>query len=292
MNGITTKAQWLKKLPPTLYKLGAQAWIDYKYPRHLFLEVTATCNLTCSYCPRERRKADMDFGLFREIVGESTRYGARSFSLHLFGEPLLYPRLRDAAAFIKESNHRHTVLLTTNGTMLNGRHVDWITSDGTVDQVLWSWRPEATFTQETKEKLRKWGKFRVRFIEEVTPPEARAEWADWPNVEGRHLHSYGGNVDLSKWSDTDEIGPTHPCYHLWFAPAVSWDGKILLCCSDPHKLEPIGQFPEMTVHEAWTSDRLKMIRESHLRGQYSGICKNCTIPQQYPDMFFKWQKRS
>ena len=295
---VTPHAPWLKTLPSAVYKFGAQLWIDREYPRHIFLETTSACNLTCTYCPREARRDHMDFHLFRELVDEATRYGPRSFSLHLFGEPTLYPRWTEAVRYIKGQHRLHQVLLTTNGTTLNAKVDDLLACNP--DLVLWSWRPEATFTPETKAKLRRWGKFRVRFIEEVTPKEAYEEWADWPNVEGRRLHNYGGDIDLSRFSmsatpgsvsTSAKIAPRHPCYHLWLAPAVAWTGDILLCCADARRQEVLGRFPSVTVAEAWQGARLQAIRESHLRGEYGGICKGCDVWQQYPDLFFKWQKR-
>lgn len=299
-----TQAPWLKRLPPWLYKLGAQTWIDRAYPRHLFIETTSSCNLSCAYCPREATVQHIQWPLFTALIDEATLYGSRSFSLHLFGEPTLYPRWVEAIRYIKQQHRRHTVLLTTNGTTLNRRVDDLITSG--VDLVLWSWRPEATFTPATKEKLRRWGKFRVRFIAEVTPKEAYAEWADWPNVEGRQLHNYGGTISLASFLNpmtldvtTDSGKANHttnsakrwPCYHLWLAPAVAWNGNILLCCADPHQKEVLGHFPEMSVHEAWTGRQLGRIRDSHLNGTYSGICSNCDVWKITPDIFFPWQKR-
>ena len=290
----TTLSPWLKALPPVVFKLLAQNWIDYDYPRHLFIEVTAACNLTCTYCPRERRSDHMDFGLFTALIDEATSYGPRSFSLHLFGEPTLYPKWTQAIRYIKQAHPRHTVLLTTNGTTLNARVDDLIAANP--DVVLWSWRPEVTFTETTKEKLRRWGKFRVRFITEVTPSSAYAEWADWPNQEGRPLHNYGGNIDLTEFSAVDAASSTgsstrHPCYHLWLAPAVGWNGNLLLCCADPHQAEVLGKFPEMTVAEAWASSKLAAVRTSHLTGQYGGICAGCDVWKQTPDLFFPWQKK-
>ena len=222
---ITKHAQLIKRLPRWLYRLGAQSYIDRKYPRHLFIETTALCNLSCNYCPRERINQHMDFNLFRGIIDEATKYGPRSFSLHLFGEPLLYPRINDAINYIKKRNRKHTVLLTTNGTKLN----ELFDSVRGADQILWSWRKEAKFTEETKEKLKKWGKFRVRFIKEVTTPEAYEEWKTWENKEVRSLHNYGGEIDLENFQSTPEEKLTRwPCYHLWLAPAVSWDGKKIL----------------------------------------------------------------
>lgn len=296
---LTPHATWLKRLPPTLFKLGSQAWIDYKFPRHLFVETTSSCNLACAYCPREQRRDHMDWRLFCDIVTEATSFGPRSFSLHLFGEPTLYPRWTDAIRFIRRAHPKHTILLTTNGTTLNARVDDLIACNPNL--VLWTWRPEAQFTPQTKEKLRRWGKFRVRFIDEVTPPEARNEWADWPNVEGRTLHNFGGDIDTSRWSTTRSSTPSGsaaktarrwPCYHLWLAPAVAWNGNILLCCADPHQKEVLGKVPDQTVAEAWQGERIKAIRNGHLQGNYRGICANCDVWKIVPDLFFKWQQRS
>ena len=238
----------------------------------------------------------MDWQLFRTIVDEAKEFGPRSFSLHLFGEPLLYPYIMDAIRYIKSSHQKNVVLLTTNGTVIakNPRKVDSLIQSG-VDLVLWTWRPEARFDVETREKLRAWKRFRVRFIKEVTPKEAYVEWADWPNVEGRQLHNYAGNINLQDFNVQlqDSIKSSRwPCYHLWLAPAVAWNGNILLCCADPHQKEVFGHFPKQSIHEVWTGRQLGRIRDSHLNGTYSGICSGCDVWKITPDMFFSWQKHS
>ena len=242
----------------------------------------------------------MEFGLFRKIIDESSMFGARSFSLHLFGEPLLYPRIFDACSYIKQRNKRHVILLTTNGTKINDCIDDLTRSE--ISQVLWTWRPEAKFTDETIEKLRKWGKFRVRFIDEITPDRARKEWEDWPNVEGRKLHNYGGEIKLSLITskNTKSSSPSSlqvqsnlqeekrwPCYHLWLAPAVAWNGKFLMCCADSHQKEVFGDINTESVADCW--QRVEKVRESHLRGQYEGICKDCDVWKSYPNLWFNFQ---
>lgn len=299
---ITEYAQALKKAPSWIYKTAAQTWIDREFPRHVFLETTAACNLSCDYCPREKAKDHMQWELFRSVVDECKPFGPRSFSLHLFGEPLLYPYWRDAIAYIKASNKRNTVLLTTNGTMFEkGTNLrDLIESK--VDKVIWSWRPEAAFSLSTRLRLRKWGRFTVRLIREAHPPEAFQEWSSWPQVEVRNLHNYGSNIDTTKWQENTVAAKTSsllsnpvqsrwPCYHLWLAPAVAWNGDILMCCSDPHRKEVLGHYPQDSLTKVWMGPRLQAIRESHLRGQYGGICTNCDVWKSYPDIFFKWQKK-
>ena len=131
----TTQSKWLKRLPPTILKLGAQLWIDKTYPRHLFVETTSFCNLSCTFCPREQRREFMDWNLFTQIIDEASFYGARSFSHHLFGESLLYPKWMEAIRYTKSKNKDHTVLITTNGTTLNTRVDDHIHANP--DLVLW-----------------------------------------------------------------------------------------------------------------------------------------------------------
>ena len=120
---VTTQTQWIKTLPAWAYKLGAHAWIDEKFPRHIFLETTASCNLACAYCPREDLRHHMGWDTFTGLVDEAARYGDRSFSLHLFGEPLLYPRCLDAIRYIKARRQGNVVLLTTNGTLLEDSNI-------------------------------------------------------------------------------------------------------------------------------------------------------------------------
>lgn len=289
MIGATTHAELLKKLPPWMYKTLAQTYIDKTFPRHIFIELTASCNLRCDYCPRERVNNHMDWNLFRRIIDESSCYGARSFSLHLFGEPMLYPKIWDAIRYIKEKNRRHTILLTSNGTMFE-RFIDEI-EQCDVDKLIWSWRPEAKFSEETKERLRKWGKLTVRLIKEAVPETEMRNWGNWPNVEIRSLHNYGGEISLERFgAESASGGIRHPCYHLWLAPAVAWNGKFLMCCADSHQKEVFGDINTETIAESWK--RLEGVRQAHLKGSYEGICKECDVWKQYPDLFFKFQKGS
>jgi len=283
---ITQNAQLLKSFPSWMYKIGAQLYVDKQFPRHIFIETTASCNLSCDYCPREKIKDHMDYELFRRIIDEAKTYGPRSFSLHLFGEPLLYPRIWEAVRYIKSANKNNTVLLTSNGTMFN-RYVNEIT-ESDVDKLIWSWRPEAKFTETTKERLRRWGRMTVRMIDTQIPKEEEEYWESWPSVEKRELHNYGGQVDLSRFGVNSTAGTRYPCYHLWLAPAVSWDGNFLMCCADPHQKEVFGDINKESVNTAW--QRLNGVRKAHMEGTFQGICSSCDVWKNYPDIWFNFQK--
>lgn len=281
---ISTKyAYFSRQIPSFLYKILAQSWIDKTFPRHIFIETTASCNLRCDFCPRERINQHMDFELFKSIVSESSEYGPRSFSLHLFGEPLLYPGIMEAIEYIKTKNKRHTILLTTNGTLLNkfARRL----LDSGVDRIIWSWRTlKDPFSSDTLKVLKRIGL--VRFLIEETPDGEIEKWEGFEK-EVKHLHNYGGNIDAPNKS----YEKRHPCYHLWLAPAVRWNGEIVECCNIPQSgTEVLGRYGETSINEVWTGNKIKILRESHMKGIYPGACTNCNSWQAYPDLFYSWQK--
>ena len=275
-----------RKLPSPLYKLVAQSYIDRDFPRHVFIETTANCNLSCEYCPREKIREDMDFELFTRIVDECNEHGPRSFSLHLFGEPLLYPHILQAIEYIKKKDKRHTILLTTNGTVLNkfaGRLLEL-----GVDRIIWSYRKN-NFDVNTIKILKKIGL--IRLLIEETPKEEFEKWSKFPRVEVKHLHNYGGQIDTTKWGLDSKNDFRYPCYHLWLAPAIRWNGDITICCNDPNGREVIANYNMSTIASMWSGDNLSNIRRSHMSGQYKGLCVGCNSYKAYPDIFFEIQKK-
>lgn len=265
MLSATTLAPFLKKLPSPIYKWLGQKWIDYGWPRHLFIELTSECQLCCSYCPRPRVSHQLPFELFKKIVDEASLHGRRSFSLHLFGEPLLYPRILESIKYLKSRGH--TVLLTTNGVLL-GRFFKEIKA---VDKIIWSYKKDI----KVPEELKKWKNFTVRFLE-------HEEDKSWPRREVRTYHNYGGQSQLQKFIVPTTVGTRYPCYHLFLAPAVRANGDIVICCADPEGKSVLGNIKDMSIAEAW--EKMRLHRAEQLCGIYRGICKDCDVWKQFPSL--------
>lgn len=231
----------------------------------------------------------MDFELFKEIVNESSNYGARSFSLHLFGEPLLYPKILEAIGYIKKRNKKHTILLTTNGTTLNKFSKRLLESG--VDRIIWSYRKN-NFNDETIDVLKKIGL--IRLLIEETPKEEFEKWSKFPRVEIKHLHNYGGQIDTTKWGLKDDSkSEFYPCYHLWLAPAIRWNGDITICCNDSLGRMAFTRYGANTnLRSYWTSDYLRNIRNNHMALKPKEICVGCNSYKAYPDIFFGFQKKN
>ena len=266
---VTKYAQIIKQIPSFIFKPLAQLWYDKEFPRHIFIELNSACNLSCNYCPRRKEAQNMDWSVFTRIIDESKEHGGRSFSLHLFGEPLLYPRLLEACSYIKRSHVGNTILLTTNGTLLK-KFYQALVRVG-VDKIVWSYKTG----QEIPKEAHSWEKVTIRFME--------GEEQNFPRREIRKIHNYGGKIDTSKLNVKNTGGLRYPCYHLWFAPAVAVTGEILICCSDPNRETVLGKIPSMTLSQAWK--KMEVHRLNQKAGNYNGICAKCDVWKQYPSIF-------
>lgn len=302
-----------------LYKIGAQKLIDYEFPTHIFIETTRACNLGCRSCPRDlgdNKVGAMKFELFKKIVDEATSFGPRNFCLHMFGEPLLHPQIIEMVKYIKDSNRKHSIHLTTNGYFLDEHKskgliengVDKIvvsffslrkdrarelTGDGDIRKVVDNVRNAALLKKHLREKT----KIFIRFL---SCEENKDEERDFRTLaknmgtllEIRKTHNYSGIIK----NDYTSLFPEknrYPCYHLWFSPAISWDGKLLLCCNDWNYFEVLGDISKESISSIWQGGRIKELRKLHLKMNFNRIplCEKCNVWTLYPDIFFKIQKR-
>lgn len=310
---------FLLKIP---YKFFAQRMISYDFPLHIFLETTSICNLKCKMCPRTDRNTllgHMDFELFKKIVNEANDYDSRTFCLHLFGEPLLTPNFSQMTKYIKQINKNNTILLTTNGTLLN-KKIAQAMIEAPVDKIAVSFPSaeknnyQALAGLDQLEIVEKnvLNLTKLKKIKKATKPHIFVRMilnkdnkdteklfiSKWKNksvtTEVRPAHNYGGNKpDISLRKDVIKKTEKYPCYHLWFSPAVHWNGDVSICCNDWGRKALLGNIKNQTMHQIWNSKKIKQYRQYHLKGLYEKVplCAKCDVWTMYEDIFFKWQKK-
>lgn len=307
---------WLTNIPR---KFFIQRMISYDFPQHLFLETTSACNLKCQLCPRthgETLVGHMDFELFKKIVDESNEYGPRNFCLHLFGEPLLAPKFIDEIYYIKKVNPRNSIVLTSNGTMLNEEiaqaaikaPIDKLTiSFMSTDKINYPKITGVDKLEEIEENVKRLASLKkqsrslkpkifVRLIlNERNVNEQEKFKRKWKNqgviVEIRPAHNYGGNVKDNPLRKIPQ--QRYPCYHLWLSPAIHWNGDFSICCNDYNRVVVFGNVKNQTINELWQAPKLKEYRKLMLEGKYDQIplCNKCNVWSVYNDIFFNWQKK-
>ncbi len=94
--------------------------------KRVYVEITNTCNMHCTFCHGHSRKAAMlTEENFRHILSQlkgQTEY----IYYHLMGEPLLHPQLPRFLTLAKQAGF-HSIL-TTNGTLLENRGDELLTA--------------------------------------------------------------------------------------------------------------------------------------------------------------------
>ena len=85
--------------------------------KRAYVEITNVCNLRCDFCPGTRReKGFLPPEQFRVLAGRLRPYVTYLY-LHVMGEPLLHPQLRELLEAAGEMGF--SICLTTNGTLLD-----------------------------------------------------------------------------------------------------------------------------------------------------------------------------
>ena len=102
-----------------------------KYKR-IYIEITNQCNLTCEFCAKSHRpKRFMSVDEFKMIC-EQIRFFTDYIYLHVQGEPLLHPDLKEILEIA--DHYKLKVQLVTNGTLLHGK-IDLLIHSPAIRQV-------------------------------------------------------------------------------------------------------------------------------------------------------------
>ncbi len=292
-----------------------QKWLNYRrgslsawtYPDRMYLECTNVCNLSCVMCPNgmsqmKRPKGFMDFDLFARIVGEMAPH-VETTTLHIWGEPLLHPRIFDMIALCKE--RRLPSEISTNATLLDPQKADLILEsgldaiylclDGTRAETYEKIRRKADF-QRTRDNILH---FLTRKIEKgVTRPLVNLQIIEMQPTAGevqqfidvwrlpgvdrinvKAFDSWGGQVDDIRALGPDGNGSLPQRYHcpnLWYHVHIYWDGALVCCDRDFDALYPLGNVSQ-GVMKAWRGPAMARLRRKHLDQQLEDVppCRNC-----------------
>lgn len=85
--------------------------------KKIYLEITNVCNLSCSFCSvSDRKKGFISIDSFKKVLDDIIKY-TNHIHLHVKGEPLLHPHLREILEYCNTKNCK--VNIVSNGTLLN-----------------------------------------------------------------------------------------------------------------------------------------------------------------------------
>ncbi|MDD5090707.1 MAG: radical SAM protein [Candidatus Wallbacteria bacterium] len=102
-------------------------------PANLKIELTTQCNLNCVFCPYRENSllGFMAMDLLEIIARQLPELGpGLEVSLFTIGEPLMHPAFDQAVSVLVPFCSPHSVVLATNGLLLNGNYADSIIESG------------------------------------------------------------------------------------------------------------------------------------------------------------------
>lgn len=269
----------------------------------VYIEITNRCNLACDFCHGTKRPlGTMPPEDFRRIA-EKLRGETSYLYLHVLGEPLLHPQLKELLAIAGELGFR--VCLVTNGTLLHKRREELLAAKSLhkVSVSLHSFEGNGgagdlpAYLQQVWEvclplsergvlcALRLWNEGtaprlngeveaflsqRIGRDVESLPRDARGNRTLRPNLFLERAERFG-------WPDLNapESGANF-CHGFSRQLAVLWDGTVTPCCLDSEGDIPLGNLLSQPLEEILQGERAAAMAAGFAaRKPTEELCRRC-----------------
>jgi radical SAM protein with 4Fe4S-binding SPASM domain len=272
------------------------------------LEISNICNVQCSFCPVvERDKKIMSLDDFKKVIAQVKPLTQR-VALHLMGEPLAHPKLKEILSICDEQNV--AIEITTNGLLLK-RHQDLILNSGSVVQVNFSLQayqdnfphkdfrqyfiPILEFTELVYKKrpevfinFRLWNQGSssqsneeiFREIEIFYKTKINRE-VDVGHIKSKRIWNrvYLHFDSRFEWPalDATYYGTKGRCHGLSGHIGIHADGTVVPCCLDSEAQMPLGNCLESDISSILNSKRAVAMKEGFKRGELvEKLCQHCS----------------
>lgn len=288
--------------------------------KRMYIEITNICNLSCSFCPKTKRKMEFlsvdNFKIILEKIKPYTEY----IYFHLMGEPLLNPNLEEFLEIAYEKGFK--VNITTNGTLLKKTREILLKSKSLrqINISLHSFEANdnnitfdeyfneiTSFVNEANEKtniicaLRLWNL--ESYNERVSSPENKLNKniIDILKEAFNYKEDLKENLDKNKrvkirknlylngaekfqWPDInlDIISEKGFCHGLRDHIGILVDGTVVPCCLDSEGNMPLGNIYNKTLEEIINSERaINLYNGFSQRKKVEDLCKKCGYSERF-----------
>ena len=275
----------------------------------VYIEITNRCNLACDFCHGTKRPlGTMPTEDFRRIA-EKLRGETSYLYLHVLGEPLLHPQLKELLAIAGELGFR--VCLVTNGTLLHKRREELLAAKSLhkVSVSLHSFEGNGgagdlpAYLQQVWDvclplsergvlcALRLWNEGtaprlngaveaflsqRIGRDVESLPRDARGNRTLRPNLFLERAERFG-------WPDLNapESGANF-CHGFTRQLAVLWDGTVTPCCLDSEGDIPLGNLLSQPLEEILQGERAAAMAAGFAaRKPTEELCRRCGYARRF-----------
>jgi len=278
------------------------------FPTSIKVEITSRCNYDCSYCGSKkalRPKGDIKKKFLHKILHEAKSIGVKEIGMFLLGESFLVDDLAKYIKYAKEKVGIEYVFITTNGSLCTPDRLFFVIKAG-IDSIKFS--VNAGTRDRYKEMhgvdcfdkvinnikwLSGYKKLTGAKIKTCVSSIFIDKYADeldgFKNMissyvdEFYYLPLYNQAAHVSKEAAVignpgrlENLVPPIPCWVLFNAAKVTWDGKFTACCFDHDMKFEIADLHETSLLAAWNHPKLTKLRRQHLtKNLESSLCAKC-----------------
>lgn len=285
----------------------------------LRLEVTNVCNHACQFCPNrklERNRCFLERDLGMRVIKEASEMGIKRGGFFIMGEPLLNEDTLDYYSYARDLGFDF-LFLTTNGSLATQDKIKKIFDSG-VKSLKFSINGGSPDTYEKIHGKRDYDnamsalRFARKYRDEhnidcrilssfiVTKDNAHEIKQHYANIKDYvddfaffGMATYASAV----LNETDEIktdfdsenvahvefSTSSPCALLQNTVNVTCEGFLTLCVTDPTNLAAVEDLHNISLRDAWYSDRMAEIRKMHKESRIAGtLCDNCVNRKNNP----------
>lgn len=284
------------------------------FPDAIKVELTSYCNYNCSYCASKRSlrpMGNMDRDFLYRILKQAKSIDIKEIGMFLLGESFLLKELPEYIEYAKKEAGIDYVFITTNGSLCTPDRVIPVLKAG-LNSIKFS------INAGTKERYKeihevdmfdlvisniKWlHEYRKNnnhsnlrtcvssiFINEFKQELEELRSMISPYVDDFYylpLYNQAGHIGGSEYTKIvgnpgrlENLVPPIPCWALFNAAKVTWNGWLTACCFDHDTRFEIADLNKVSLIEAWHHPKFIDLRKRHLGNRKNelrqSLCGKC-----------------
>lgn len=256
--------------------------------KKVYVEITNNCNLSCDFCPHNKRKNEfIDVDKFSIILNKLENY-TKYLYLHVLGEPLLHPNINE---LIDLASKKYKINITTNGYL-----IDKIKYNKNIRQInisLHSFNgniPLKKYMNNILDSINILSKYTYISLRFWTENKYSKEMLNYinsyfnTNILKLEKCKIRENIflDIDKeflWPNlNNNINNNGTCYALKDHIGILVDGTVVPCCLDSDAVIKLGNIYKDDISDIINSKRyINMLNGFKNNKKCEELCKHCNF---------------